>query len=442
MDRSISSASEPPGEEDAAAGRVSAERLSRLLRPLGRIRTFEALQFREFRLLWSARSCNSISFWMEQVASGWLMYELTNSPLQLGLVQAIRAVPLLVLSPLAGTLADRYGRKTQLITAQLIQAITVGILGSLIVSGRVEPGHVYAASLIGAVTQVFQHPAQLAMIPETVDRQYLTNAIGLNSISFNASRSVGPAVAGGLIALVGVGGPYLLQASILALSTVWTVLLRIPNRPPQFAESHGIRPPSVFGSTVDGWRYVLTSETIRTGMLVAMVASLLGQPLSALLPVFARDVLVVGSIGQGFLLTGMGIGALSSGVLIASAGDSLPKGKLMIAGTVVLGFALIGFALAPWFALSFVFMVGLGVTNVASHALVQTVLQSHSAPEMRGRVMGAWQQNSVFMTIGGLLAGALASVWGAPWAVAVMGTACALGAMAILVAIPHVRTIR
>jgi MFS family permease len=408
-------------------------------RPRGGTRIFDALQFREFRLLWLGRTGSSVSFWMEQVASSWLMYQLTNSPLQLGLVQAIRAIPLLVLSPLAGSFADRYGRKTQLIAAQLVNALGATVLGILILAGLVEPWHLYAAGLVTAVAQVFQHPAQLAMIPETVDRARLTNAIGLNSIAFNASRSVGPAVAGGLIALATAGGAFLAQALILMLTTITTVRMRVPNLP---SEGHRADRVSLRESTIQGWRYIATNPTIRASMLVAGVSSLLGQPLHTLLPVFARDVLDVGPTGQGLLLTAMGIGALGAGVLIASVGDVLPKGPVMIAGTTILGLALVAFAGSQWFVVSLGLMVVIGVMNPASHALVQTVLQAQSAPEMRARVMAAWQQISVLMTAGGLVAGAMASIWGVQWTVAGMGAACAIGALAILFGVRHVRMIR
>jgi MFS family permease len=413
--------------------------------PLGallRIRTFEALQFREYRLYWASRVGNSIAFWMEMVASGWLMYQLTNSPLQLGLVQAIRAIPVLLLSPLAGTFADRYGRKTQLIAAQLINAVGAATLGVLILTGLIEPWHIYSMGLVTAVTQVFQHPAQLAMMPETVDRARLTNAVGLNSMAFNSSRTLGPALAGVLIAVATAGGAYLAEAFILVTSTLATFMMRIPNRPPVFGGAHGSQGLSFWQSTTDGWKYIAQNPTIRACMMVSAVSSLLGQPQQALLPVFARDVLGVGAPGQGLLLTAMGIGALGAGILIASFGDSLPKGKYMLGGTAFLGVALVVFSFSHWFPVSLAIMVVLGLMNPASHALVQTVLQAQSAPEMRGRVMGAWQQNNVLVTAGSLMAGSLATVWGAQWTVGVMGTLCAIGVLAVFLLVPHVRTIR
>ena len=406
---------------------------------LTRMRTFEALQLREFRLLWLGQLTTGLGQWMDQVARGWLLYDLTGSTVQLGLVGALRAVPLLLLSPIAGTLADRYGRKTQLIAAQSINAVANVILGMLILTGGVHPWHVYATGLVAATVQVFQQPARQAMLPESVDPGHLTNAIGLNSLVFNMSRSVGPAIAGALIALVGPGGSYLAQGGLFALSTLWTVQLHLPNRPPASSAS---RPLSIAASTWEGWRYVVIQPTIRTAMIVSVVAAFFGMSTTTLLPVFARDILEAGPTGQGLLLTAMGIGAVVSAFLIASVGDDLPKGMLMIGGVTVYGLSVLGFSASQWVAVSLALMVITGMCNVASNALVQTVLQAESAPTMRGRVMGVYQQHQLFIVAGGLLAGTLASVFGAQLTVAGFGVACAVGAVAVYLAIPRVRAIR
>jgi predicted MFS family arabinose efflux permease len=280
------------------------------------------------------------------------------------------------------------------------------------------------------------------MVPESVDPARLTNAVGLNSIAFNVSRSVGPAVAGGLIALLGAGTSFLVQALLGALTVLWTIQLHLPNRAPASSSGRAASHRSFFASTVEGWRYMALHETIRVALLVAMMAQFFGMSFTTLLPVFARDVLGVGAAGQGFLLTAQGMGALCSAFLVAAMGDSLPRGKLMIAGVTVYGLLEFTFSTSHWFPVSVVLMALIGICHVSANALTQSVIQSNAAPVMRGRVMGAWQQVQVCMVTGGLLAGAATSIWGAPLTVAAMGTACALGAITIFLAIPHVRTIR
>lgn len=406
-----------------------------------RLPTFHALRYRRFRLLWYGGVGNGLAQWMDQVARGWLMYELTSSTLHLGAIVAIRAVPILLLSPIAGTMADRYSRRGQLVLAQGIDVILNTGTALLIWSGYVEPWHVYVLALSTAVVQVFQSPARQVMVTEAVAPRDLTNAIGINSIAWNGSRTVGPAIAGVLIFLVGTAGCFAAQALLFALSTIWTLQLGGDSRPSGSAgrEQHRL---TFFGSAVEGWRFVARDETVRAGMLVTALAACFAQSFLTLLPVFARDILGAGSTGQGLLLTSMGVGALGSAVMIASLGSSLPRGLLMVLSTGCYGVVLLAFAFSSWLPFSLLLMVGAGAANVLTNALVQTVVQAYSPPELRGRVMGVFQQREVAHTAGSMLLGALAAVWGAPWALAASAATCVVGAVAILVAMPRVRAIR
>jgi predicted MFS family arabinose efflux permease len=313
----------------------------------------------------------------------------------------------------------------------------------LILQGHIEPWHVYATGVIASVVQVFQLPARQAMVPESVDRQHLTNAIGLNSIAFNISRMLGPAVAGALIAGIGPGGSYTTQALIFFAATIWTVQLGLPNRPPHL---EGLDPTkrreTFFTSTIEGWKYVARHVTIRTGMIISMVISFFGFSATVLLPVFAKDVLDSGPTGNGLLLGAMGVGAIASAVLVATAGDTLPKGMVIVSGVTVYGIALILFSASTWMVTSMVLMVVIGMCNVASNTVVQTVLQAESDPPMRGRVMGVYQQHQVLIATGGLVAGVLAEYVGAQMTVGIYGAACALGALLVFMLFPNLRQIR
>jgi MFS family permease len=425
-------AGSPPGPEPSISGPAL----------FGRVRALQALQYREFRLLFLAQLTTAMAQWMDQVARGWLLYELTGSPFQLGLVGTLRIFPLLFLSPIAGTMADRYGRKTQLIASQSVNVVTNVVLGLLILQGGVEPWHIYATGAISSIVQVFQVPARQAMVPESVARTHLTGAIGLNSLAFNVSRSLGPALAGAVIAGIGAGGSYLIQSVIYLLSTMWTLQLRLPNRAPTAGPSRAQGGRSFVGSTVDGWRYIFHHVTIRSALGVSALTSIFGFSVTALLPVFAKDVLDAGATGQGLMLAAIGVGAVASAFFVASLGDDLPKGLMMIGGAGCYGLLIFLFANSQWLPLSLLLLMLSGICNVAATTLVQTVLQAESAPEMRGRVMGAYQQHHVLIAFGGLVAGALATVWGTQLTVGAFGMTCALGALLVLVAVPHVRAIR
>ncbi len=402
---------------------------------------FEGFRYREYRLLWSGFVCMAMGLWMDQVARGWLIYELTNSPFQLGLIRGVQAIPILFLSPVAGSMADRYSRKMQSLIALVLDGLMYASLAVLIMTGRIQPWHVYVTAFGAAIVQTFHHPSRAAMIADSVPRQHLTNAIGLNSIAFNVSRSTAPALAGLLIAKYGTAGSYTVQAALYLLGSWVTMLLRFGQGSPAGSQGHAKREP--FGrSIIEGWRFSWRNEKVRAGLLVVMLASLFITPFTTLLPVFARDILRVGSTGQGLLLTGMGLGALCSAVLIATVGDRLPRGMIMLVGVMMYGLTIVAFAASPWFKLTIGLMVFIGLFHVTSHALVQTVIQSYSPPEFRGRVMAVFQQNHVMLTMGSMLLGFLASLWGAQWALALMGVVGTVAMALIYVMVPSVRHIR
>ncbi|MBI4529552.1 MAG: MFS transporter [Deltaproteobacteria bacterium] len=403
---------------------------------------FEALRHREFRLLWFGQACTGMGVWMDQVTRGWLIYELTDSSLQLGLVRGIQAIPFLLLSPVAGSAADRYPRKIQLLVAQLVDGLLYSAIALLIFTGRIQPWHVYVSAVLMAMVQVFQQPARAAMVADAVPPRNLTNAIGLNAVIFNVARSTGPALAGMLIAVFGTGGSYSAQAIFYFLATIWTLRLRSAKRIATDGHGHLAHAESFGQSIIEGWKFSWNNEVVRVSLLVVMLASLLIVPFTTLLPVFARDILGVGAPGQGLLLTAMGIGALGSAILIACVGDALPRGMLMLGGVMVYGFVVVIFAGSPWFQLSMALMVIVGLCHVHSHALVQTVIQAYSPAEFRGRTMAIFHLSQVVLTVGSMLIGALSSVFGAQWAVAWMGGAGALAMIAMYLALPNARLIR
>ena len=411
------------------------------LKALLHLRAFEALRHREFRLLWSGQACTGMGTWMDQVTRGWLIYELTNSPVQLGLVRGVQAIPILLLSPLAGSIADRYQRKMQVMVAQVLDGLMYATLALLIFTDLIQSWHVYATAIGAAIVQAFQQPARAAMVADAVPRSHLTNAIGLNAIVFNVARTIGPALAGLLIAMFGTGGSYAVQAAFYLLATVSTVPLRPAQRASRSSHSHSVE--ASFGrSIIDGWKFSWRNEAVRTGLLITMFASLFIIPFMTLLPVFARDILGVGATGQGLLLTAMGVGALCSAILIASLGDRLPRGILMLGGVTLYGLTVVTFSASPWFKLSMALMTIIGLSHVSCHALVQTVIQAHSPSEFRGRTMAIFNMSNAVLTLGSMLIGVLAVLLGARWAVASMGAAGALTMVAIYVALPRARLIR
>jgi len=418
----------------------SARVYRRPLEFLLRLRAFEALRHREYRLLWYGQIFASMGTWMDQVTRGWLIYELTDSALQLGLVRGIQAIPFLILSPIAGSAADRYPRKLQVLLSQFLNGLIYAVTALLILTHLIKPWHVYATAFVMACVQVFLQPSRAAMISDLVPAENLTNAIGLNAVVFNMARSTGPALSGLLISLVGTGASYVVQALFFFLATVWTVQLR-SKRPS--AGAHGGAHAESFGrSIVEGWKFSWRKLEVRSGLLIVFFASLFMIPFSTLLPVFARDLLHVGAQGQGLLLTAMGIGALLSSLLIASVGDRLPRGMLMLGGVALYGVLVVIFSASSWFPLSMGLMAVIGLCHVSSHALVQTVIQAYSPPEYRGRTIALFHMTQVLLLLGSMLIGALSALIGAPWAAAAMSMAGTLCMIALYLLAPAARHIR
>jgi MFS family permease len=382
-----------------------------------------------------------MAFWMDQVSRGWLIYELTDSTVQLGLVRGVQAIPILLLSPVAGSAADRYSRKTQILIAQVIDGAMFAALALLIFSGQIQPWHVYITAFGMAIVQTFQQPARAAIVSDVVPTQNLTNAVGLSSVVFNVARSTGPALAGILIASLGTGGAYGAQAIFYFLATFWTLRLGAIERG-SGGSHHAEHTASFARSIVEGWKFSWQNETVRTALLITMFAALFIVPFTTLLPVFARDILHAGATGQGFLLTSMGVGALASAVVIATFGDRMPRGLFMLGGVALYGLSVVAFAASPWFELSMILMLIVGSANVCSHALVQTVIQTYSPPEFRGRALALFHMGQVVMTVGSMIIGSLAALCGTQWAVVFMGAAGALAMLTIHVVLPRAWQIR
>jgi predicted MFS family arabinose efflux permease len=208
------------------------------------------------------------------------------------------------------------------------------------------------------------------------------------------------------------------------------------------SSGHGAHQESFGQSIIEGWKFSWRTVEVRSGILIVIVAALFMIPFSTLLPVFARDLLHVGARGQGLLLTAMGIGALCSSVLIASIGDNMPRGLLMLGGVALYGVLVVVFSTSPWFPLSMALMAVIGLCHVSSHALVQTVIQTYSPPEFRGRTIALFHMTQVLLLLGGLFVGALSAAIGARWAASLMALAGTALMLAIYLMMPTARQIQ
>jgi MFS family permease len=400
--------------------------------------TFESLSLRDFRLLWFGQLSTSLGQWMDQTARSWLVYSLTHSALQLGFVNAIRGIPLLLFGIVAGVMADRYGRKNQLIIAQVSNAVLNIILATLILTGRIEVWHIYTTGFLAGIVQAFQQPARQVMVSDLVGKKHLLNAIALNSAAGNVSRIVGPAICGILIETIGIDMSYYIQGVMYAVATVWTVQIKVPASASPAAlnaagKTAGLARESFFTSVKVGFGYIYTHKVILSLMVLALAPMLLGAPYLTLIPIFAIDVLGGNASTQGLLLTIGGIGAILGALLTATMGRRQGSIKMLIGGAAGYGLSIVLFSRSPvlWMALGSTFLSSLCMAQYQSQN--QTIIQVITPSAIRGRVLGVYNLSNALSPVGSMIAGALASALGAPMAVTIMGAACALVALGIAI---------
>ncbi len=362
--------------------------------------------------------------WMDQTSRTWLIYQLTGSPLQLGLISAARGVPLLLFGILAGVVADRYGRKAQLIIAQMVNAALNVALATLVLTGHVQVWQVYVTGFLSGTVQAFQQPARQALVNDLVGEKYLLNAISLNSAAVNLSRSLGPAICGLLISAFGVDISYYVQAVLYAGASLWTLQIVIPPHSRQTPVSSG---QSFLSSANEGINYILHHRIILALMVLGLAPMLLGMPFMSLMPVFASG----NATHQGLLLSGLGIGAVLGALTIASIGHRQGSGKLMIMGAAGFGLSLVLFSHSPSIFIAIVFTFLAGLSNSAYTSQDQTIIQMLAPAKLRGRILGVYFLNRGLMPVGSLLVGALATWLTAPNAVLVTGSLCFLLAVGV-----------
>jgi MFS family permease len=402
------------------------------------LRPIYSLTIPDYRLLWLGQLCTSMGQWMDQVCRGWLIYELTGSPLLLGAVTACRAIPLLLFGIAAGVVADRYGKKAQLVIAQIGNAAINLLLAVLVTTHQVAVWHIFATALVAGTLQAFQQPARNALISDLVGERHILNAVALNSAVLNLSRSLGPAIAGFLIAQVGADGSYYVQALVYAVATLWTVQMHLPASADADRDRHH---GSLWAGLREGFDFVGEHRELKIVLILALAPLLLGQPYGNLMPVFAKDVLKVGSQGLGLLLAAPGVGAVLGAAGVATFSHTGARGRFMLGGAAAFGLCIVGLAFAPWMAVALPLLGIAGFANTTYNALANSYIQTAAPPHLRGRVMSIYLLNRGLVPLGTLAAGTRATFFDVRTALAVMGASCTLLVVWIALAAPSIRRI-
>jgi len=385
--------------------------------------TFRALGHKNYRLYFTGQSVSLIGTWMQQMAISWLTYRITNSAFMLGLVGFLGQIPTLILTPFSGVFADRYNRHRILIATQALEMVQAFTLAALIMSGRVSLWHIIILTMFLGVVIAFDAPARHAFVVDMVaKKEDLSNAIALNSLSFNAARLVGPAIAGILIAMIGEGMCFFING--VSYIAVIFALFGMRIAPRMIKKEHK---PIMHGFK-EGISYTLGHPQIRSIMLVTALVSLVGMSYVVLMPVFAKDVLGGSSSTLGFLMGASGLGALLGALYLASRKSVKGLERVALLNANIFGASLIAFSFSRALWLSMAILVFTGFGMMAQMASNNTVLQTIVHDDKRGRVMSIFMAAFMGMVpFGCLLAGALASLFGAWQTLMMFGILCIAG---------------
>ncbi len=383
--------------------------------------TLRALRHRNFRLFFFGQITSMVGTWMQTLAQAWLVYRLTQSSVLLGAIGFTSQIPVLLLGLWGGVVADRYQRRSILVVTQTASMALAFLLAALTLTDTVRIWEIFVLSALLGIVNAFDIPARQAFNIELVGKTDLMNAVALNVSTANASRIVGPAIAGILVAIIGEGWCFFANGVSFLAVIGGLLMMKVSPRD---------EPPSP-GSSIEkiheGYRFIRAHRALYS--LLALVATMgfTATPYLAMMPIFAGDILHGGPQALGWLMGSNGIGALAATVRLASRKNFKGLENWMIGGGITFGVLLAAFALSRSFAFSLAAMLLIGFGMMTAIASANTLMQSMAPDRLRGRIMSFHTMMFIGTTpVGSLFAGAAAGRFGAPYTVAVGGILCAL----------------
>ena len=400
----------------------------------GTTRGFGVFRNRNFRLLWTGAVASNIGTWMQGVAQGWLIITLTNSPGWLGAVALANSIPFLILPLFGGVLADRVDRVRLLKITQSFSMLLAFTLAALTLSGVIQVWQILLLAFLNATSNSFDQPTRNALLPDLVGPNELMQAVSLNSTAYQGAALVGPAIAGILVGIIGVGGCFLINGLSFFFVLLALYLMKVPRM-----EARTRRP--VAHDLLEGLAYLRRSPILLTVLLLTCLFSIFGRSYSTLLPAFARLVLHTNSQTLGLMYAMPGLGTLLGGFALAAYGDVRRKGTFLTAMALMTGTTVFVFAVSSSVLLILPILIGIGIANTAYNATVSTVLQTRAPANMRGRVMSyntvAWRG---LTPAGGAVVGLLAELFGTRTAMASGGIVVVIAAVSLYLLVPHIRS--
>ena len=406
---------------------------------------FSSLRIRNFRLLWFGVVSHALALWMEQIARPYLIYELTESPLQLGGVIVARTLPQFGFGILAGVMIDWFDRKLVLQLSQYGALLLNVVFAALLIFDLLELWHIYAAAALRGASMAFDQPARQALVPTVVPAARVTNAVALFSATQNTMRIAGTAAAGFTIAVIGVDGAFIAIAVIYVGAVVSTALLRVATHVRPEESGAG----AMLAGLGDAMRYALATPQIRGAISLALIHFAFGLSfLHLYAALFALEVLDIGPFGFGIMMSITGLGSLTGALIIASRSPR-NLGQLLPLMMAAMGVLLIAFSLStyvpdalgrPWLVLPLLLVFGVGLFQSGIFALVQVVVLDAAPDQMRGRLMGLLAFDRATMMMGAAAGGLLAEAIGTQPAQIIYALLVIVGAVAVLALAPGFRS--
>jgi MFS family permease len=398
------------------------------------LRPFASLAFRDYRLLWLSQAGSASAMWTEQVARNWLTYEMTGSALQLGLVNLMQALPIVVLGLWGGVLTDRFDKRRLLLGIQAWNMVLYTVMAWVVLSGNLQLWHLYASSFAVAVGMAMDGPLRTSTIPTLVPQQRLINALSLNGIAINGTRLLLPAGVGVALGITSPGWAYAALALIFVGNQILTAKLHLPA---VHGREHG---RSMLAELWEGLRFAGSNADVLSVLVVAVGLQGIGFASRALIPVFAAEKLGAGPGAYGVLLSADGAGAVLFGLVLASVGLGRRRGLMMMMFSAINAVAIMVLGWMPWIAIAALISMSIGGTSTVFRSASNSLLLGNTPPHMRGRVMSINGINPGIAPIAIAIAGAIAEATSVSIAMTVIGGASLmLNGLAILL---HRRVLR
>jgi len=389
-------------------------------------KTASSLRYRNFRLLFLGSILSNTGDFIQAMAQSWLVWTMTGSPFLLGLIGFSQAFPRLLLGAIGGAIVDRLDRRRLLVVTQNLAMVQAFAFWALVYFGLITFWHIFFLVFFLGTVNTLNQTARQSLINSLVPREELMNAIALNSSVVNLSKVIGPSLGGVLISIIGVDGCLLVNA-ISFLAIIFSLLMM--DLPPWQREKGD---DNFWQEVSEGYSYIKTNSRLFSVLFLAYIVALIGSPYSRFLPVFASDILHAGPLGFGFLLAAPGVGAVISGLYLASMGEIRRRVNFIFISVFAFSLFLILFSLSRSMTLSALCLVMVGASHIAFRATANTTIQMETPPHLLGRILSLFLMDKGLWSFGTLFIGAIASLVGTPRAITLSGSICALSAAALL----------